>query len=220
MRGPRPSSHPPPARSASPTSSLRPGRRTCSSSSSAASRSRPERARPISATTDQTTSSPPSGRESCPSTAKANRGSGAIAVQTANLVGSSTRIGAISPPSPATPRARNVTPPANVPAAAPGNPFAVAAVPPGRSSASKRERTLNRQRHAVEHVALTGDAPLAGQQVASDAVVDVDQADRGGNEHLEATVEEGEEESRRSAGAAGTLDRGGIDQHQILADLL
>ena len=92
---------------------------------------------PTSATTDQTTSTPPSTREMWPSTAKANSGSGEIAVQTAKRVGSSTRIGAISPPSPATPNDRNVTPPRNVPAAAPGNPFALAAIPAARFSVSK-----------------------------------------------------------------------------------
>src|SRR5439155_8460004 len=65
-----------------------------------------------------------------------NKAAGATAVQARPARGSSLRIGTIKAPSPATPRARNVVRPRNVPAAAPGRPFALAAMPAPRFSSS------------------------------------------------------------------------------------
>ena len=48
----------------------------------------------------------------------------------------------------------------------------------------QRERLADRQGDAAEQVALAGRSALGGQQVALDAVGDIDQADIGGDEHL------------------------------------
>ena len=96
----------------------------------------------------------------CPSIAHASSGTGATAVQTANRVGSSTRIGAIRPPSPATPKARNVTPPRNVPAAAPGRPFALAAIPAARFSVSNPESATESTNAEIPSVRATPKQPV------------------------------------------------------------
>ena len=168
MCRPCPISHPPPVSRASPARSRRPGRRTCSSSSSSSARSdRPERASPISATTDQITRSPPSTREMRPSIAQASSGTGAMAVHTANRVGSSTRIGAMRPPSPATPNDRNVTPPRNVPAAAPGSPLALAAIPAARFSVSNPERATDSTNAEIPRVRAIPSSPSTNTSAAN-----------------------------------------------------
>lgn len=63
------------------------------------------------------------------------------AVQASALKGRRARIGAISAPRPATPAARKVVPPRNVPTAAPGRPLALAAMPAARFSSSNPDKT-------------------------------------------------------------------------------
>ncbi len=73
-------------------------------------------------------------------------------------------------------------------------------------------------RDAVQQVALAGLAALGREQMAGDAVLDVDQADVGVDEHLQPPVEEREQEPAGAAGAARPLDRGRVDVDDVLAD--
>src|SRR5262249_10800695 len=82
-------------------------------------------------------------------------------------VGSSTRIGAISPPRPATPNARNVTPPRNVPAAAPGKPFALAAIPVARFSVSNPDSATERMNGEIPRASATPSNPSTNRSAAN-----------------------------------------------------
>src|SRR5919108_2266559 len=140
LRIPSPSSSPPSVSTARPAT-RKTRARLRRSTGSAASSERPERARPASASANQSRSRPPSRRLRVPSRARRSSGTGAAAVQTKAARGRRARSGAISAPRPATPAARKVVPPRKVPAAAPGRSLALAAMPAARFSSSNPDRT-------------------------------------------------------------------------------
>src|SRR5919109_4521306 len=133
-----PSRLPPSVSTASPPVSLSSDKR-CFFGASSYRIALPVRATAIKATTNQMRSSAPSRRERSPSRLSIRVGSGEIAVQSRKPFGKFASIGAITAPSPATPSARKVTPPKTVPAAAPGSPLALAAIPAARFSNSNPE---------------------------------------------------------------------------------
>src|SRR5439155_26272977 len=91
-----------------------------------------------------------------PSLATRSRGNGEAAVQRMTWVGSWARSGRIRARRPATAQARNVAPPKKVPAAAPGRPLALAAIPAAMFSTSSSETSTVRAN--VDHRSRPADA--------------------------------------------------------------